>query len=264
MNVRASWSQTLARPTYREFASYRSYDVTGDEILQGNPSLTLTHCENYDLRWEWFPHAGDVLSVGGFYKNLTAPIERIALDRLGDIVTYTNQPTATVFGIEFEARKNLRSLADWLEPVSLGVNFAWIASEIANSSAAMAEKLTTTGRAAKSRPLYDQSPYVLNADISYESKRSGTIVSVVFNQAGERLYLVNNTGYDVYEQPAPQLDFILSQKLGKAWKLKFSAKNLLDPEFKRIYGQAGELKGEFVYGSYRKGMTFGLSLSRDF
>lgn len=38
MNVRLSYSETVARPTYREFAAYEQYDPFGDEIVRGNPT----------------------------------------------------------------------------------------------------------------------------------------------------------------------------------------------------------------------------------
>ncbi len=264
MNVRVHWSETLARPTYREFASYRAYDVTGDEILQGNPDLKMTQAKNYDLRWEWFPNPGDVYSIGGFYKTLSQPIEKVAFDRLGDVITYTNQPSATVFGAEFELRKGLGFIDTLLTNFSFGVNFAWIQSEVANTPKAIAEKTRSTGYAENTRPLFDQSPYVLNVDLSYDNRRSGTQVTIAFNQSGERLYLVNEAGYDVYEQPAPQLDLIISQRLSKHWKLRFSAKNILDPSYERIYGREGEIPGLQPYGSFKRGITFGVGLSAEF
>ena len=54
MKLRFSYAETLARPTYREFARYRSYDVVGDQEVEGNPFLTMTEIKNVDLRWEWF------------------------------------------------------------------------------------------------------------------------------------------------------------------------------------------------------------------
>ena len=65
---------------------------------------------------------------------------------------------------------------------------------------------------------------------------------------------------DVFEQPAPGLDFVLSQKLGRNLTAKFTAKNLWNPTFKRTYGEDSNL----IYSSYKKGMSFGASLSYEF
>jgi TonB-dependent receptor len=264
MNLRVHYAQTVARPTFREFSRLRSYDPSGDEIFVGNPNLIMSDVENYDVRWEWFRRPGEVLSIGGFYKEITAPIEKVALDaRNNDTISFINSPSATVFGAEIEARTSLDIIDDLLGNFSVGMNAAYIVSEVENTPQIQGTK-AEVGLDQKTRPLYDQSPYVINTDLTYDNRALGTAVTLAFNVAGERLYLVNNQGYDVYEQPAPQLDFFLTQRLGKHWGLKFSAKNLLNPEFERIYGKSGEVAGSPLYGRYRKGMTFGLSLGCEF
>jgi outer membrane receptor protein involved in Fe transport len=54
MNVRLSYSETVARPTYREFAPYESYDPFGDEIVRESQPQDERDPE-FDVRWEWFP-----------------------------------------------------------------------------------------------------------------------------------------------------------------------------------------------------------------
>ena len=75
-----------------------------------------------------------------------------------------------------------------------------------------------------------------------------------------RIAITKLNADDVYEQPAPTIDFVLSQKVGRHATIKFSAKNLLDPEFERTYGKNSSL----LYSSYTKGRAFGLSLNYDF
>jgi hypothetical protein len=65
---------------------------------------------------------------------------------------------------------------------------------------------------------------------------------------------------DIYEQPAAQLDLMVSQRLGHGWKLKLSAKNLLNPLVQRTVGE----KPDNIFSSYRKGQVYGVSLSYDF
>ena len=112
----------------------------------------------------------------------------------------------------------------------------------------------------ESRPLYDQSPFILNLDFSYDNDRWGTAFTVAYNLTGRRLAIVNPYGDDVYEHPGDSLDLSLSQRISKHWKVKFSAKNLLDPSFKRTYGD----NGMNIYSSYTKGRQFGISLSCSF
>ncbi|MCC6271623.1 MAG: outer membrane beta-barrel protein, partial [Microbacteriaceae bacterium] len=130
MNVRLGYSQTVARPTYREFAAYEQYDPYGDEVVRGNPNLLMSSIENYDLRWEWFPRPGAVLSVSGFYKDLKNPIEKQIITFGGGIVGFENRAEAKVYGAEFEARSKLDVVDELLADFSAGINFSYILSDV--------------------------------------------------------------------------------------------------------------------------------------
>ncbi|MCW5560166.1 MAG: TonB-dependent receptor, partial [Verrucomicrobiae bacterium] len=130
MYLRASFSQTVARPTFREIAPYRSYDPFQDQIIEGNPGLQLTDIDNYDLRWEYYPKPGTVFSLSGFYKHLSHPIEKVSLTFGGDLVTFENREEATLYGVELEANTRLDLLDDSLEEFQVGFNFAYIVSEV--------------------------------------------------------------------------------------------------------------------------------------
>lgn len=260
MNVRASFSQTIARPSFRELAAYRSYDPVLDELLEGNPTLKLTHVENYDLRWEWFRRPGEVLAVSLFYKDLENAIEKAQINVEGDIITFRNRPQAKVYGVEFEARQPLDFIHPDLHVFTAGFNFSLIESEAPLTPAELKVKTSLLPGTKPIRTLYDQSPYTLNADLTFDSQKSGTTASVIFSVYGPRITIVNLNTPDTYERSAPQLDFILSQKLSSHFKIKFSAKNLLDPRFDRTYGE----DGKELYSSYTRGRSFGLSVTYDY
>lgn len=274
MKVRFSYSQTVSRPTYREFARYRSFDVASDQIVEGNPFLVMGTSENFDARWEWFTKNGGLLSFGGFYKTLEDPIEKFnaTLSPDGtpiwtassDFVTFLNTETATVWGIEFEARQSLAFLEPNLRPFSLGLNAAYIATTVPLQPEIREMKYMATGERIEERPLYDQSPYIINADLSYDNERLGTTVTLAAYYAAERLALIINNGWDVYEQAAPSLDLVVSQRLAKGLKVKFTARNLLNPEIMRSYGVSGPTDRDFIYSSYTRGITFNLSLNYEY
>jgi TonB-dependent receptor len=274
MNLRASFSKTVARPTYREFAKYRSFDIAGNELVEGNPNLKMTGIDNYDLRWEWFPNPGEVVAVSVFYKHLIDPIEKfsavtsedgdISWNVPSDFVTFLNSPEADVYGIEFETRKNLDLIHESLKPFSLGFNFAYIVSEVPYPDDIRDIKFNATGEVVDTRPLFDQSPYIANVDLSYDNVQTGTSATLAFYIAGERLFSVINRGWDIYEQPAPQLDLVVSQDLGKGWSMRFKAENLLDPNFTRSYAVNSPTDTSYLYAQFRKGITFSLSGSKEF
>lgn len=263
LNVRASWSQTVARPTYREFAPFEYYDTADGLAYRGNASLDRTQIENYDARLEWFPRPGELLSVAYFQKNLTDPIEPFIADNANGIVSFTNNPTATVRGVEFEARKNLGSLDPLLQPFTIGGNFAYIDSlvDVYYPSGA--------GIALYQRPLFDQPEYILNADLTWELARSGTSFTLQFARSGQRLAVDGGQGSpNIYEQPIDTLDLFINQRLGR-WKMRFAARNLTDPNIRQILindlGSTPDRFGDaYVFRSYRRGLTFSVTISTDF
>ena len=114
--VRLSASQTLSRPEYREIASVSSFEPIGGTITFGNPNLQRALIQNYDLRWEWYPRAGEVVSVGVFAKRFDDPIERVFVIQTGALAnSFVNADKADNYGVELEVRKNL----DFLTPIPL-------------------------------------------------------------------------------------------------------------------------------------------------
>jgi TonB-dependent receptor len=260
MNLRLSYGQTIARPSFRELAGYRSYDPSLDELLDGNPLLKMSSIENYDIRWEWFPRPGEIVGVSLFYKDLQNAIERRFVTIDGEIITFANRETANVAGIEFEVRKSLDFLDPLLREFTIGGNLSLIQSEVELTREELVAKQPRVPGTSSTRPLYDQSPYILNLDISYDNHSSGTSASFIFNMAGPRITIASLNTEDIYEQSTPVLDFVLSQKIGRNMTLKLTAKNLIDPIIERTYGEEGKL----TYSSYKRGMTFGMALSYEF
>jgi outer membrane receptor protein involved in Fe transport len=204
--------------------------------------------------------SGDLLSVSLFYKDLKRPIEKYLRTLDGGIITYINRESAKVYGIEFEARKNLQFIDPLLRPFSIGANVALIQSEVPLTDVELINKRAFDPGVSSTRPLYDQSPYIINVDLSYQNIYTHTIATLLYNLAGSRIYIATGQGPDIYEHPAASLDFVLTQQLTRNLRFKFYAKNLLDPVFERTYG---DNPGKFVYSSFTRGRTFGLSLSCD-
>lgn len=259
MNVRLNYSRTVARPSFRELAAYYSYDPIVSDFVEGNPLLKMTAIQNADLRWEWFFRPGELVSVSAFYKKLRDAIERGNVKQEGDVITFFNND-AILYGVEFEARKNLGFLGAPLAPFSVGGNMALVASEVKLSTNDFNVKRVFLPSTDPSRPLYDQSPYIINVDLNYNNDRIGTTAAIIYNIAGPRIALTKLNTDDVYEQPTPVLDFVVSQKLGPNLTIKFAFKNLLDPSIERTYGK----NSARLYSSYSRGRSFGMTLNYDF
>jgi len=102
---RFSISKTLARPEFREVANFAYYDFVRNAQLLGNSKLEKSDIYNVDLKWEYYPKAGETVSVGVFGKQFIKPIEQIVAD--GSVpsnllLTYTNPDKASLYGIIIE------------------------------------------------------------------------------------------------------------------------------------------------------------------
>ena len=273
MNLRGAFSQTLARPEFRELAPFRFDDYKLSTF--GNPGLERTRIMNYDLRWEWYTRPGELLSISGFYKNFTNPIEQFYLLGGSDIqVEPVNASGANTFGVELEARKGLDQIADFLANFSFGLNLTLVKSTVTfdeddpvtiyngfGLSETPVSALTNL-----ERPLQGQSPYVINSLIGYNNSDWGTDATLLFNVFGERLAVVGTNNYpDIYEQPQPTLDFTLQQKLPAGLKLSLKAKNILDTETRftqEFTGENAEVIETERYFSGRS-LSVGISFSLD-
>jgi TonB-dependent receptor len=260
MNLRLNYSQTIARPAFRELAPVRVYDIVNDIIYVGNPDLKIVDSQNYDARWEWFPRPGEVVSVGAFFKQLKNPIEQYALTLENSVITFTNRDKAIVLGVELEGRTALDILDANLANFSVGGNFSVIYSRVQLTDTELFNKRQYDPSTPDSRPLYDQSPYIVNVDLTYSNPSSGTTATLSANLAGERIYFTSAAGPDVYDHPPVLLDFVISQQLSRHWKAKFTARNLLNSPVLRTYGDGDSP----IYTRYTRGLTFGLSLSCDY
>lgn len=259
MNIRLNYGETIARPSFRELAPVRTFDLGYDTYVVGNPDLTLSAIKNYDLRWEWFARPGEIYSVGLFYKDIKNVIEKEFISATGDIISFVNRPEGKVYGVEMEARRSLDFLTPLWREWTLGGNLALIKSE---QNVPEIDRLNHTrpDLLSATRPLADQSPYILNLDLTYDNPRWGTTLSFNYNIFGPRLLITSLNSPDVYEQPSAMFDITVAQRIGRNMRLKFAARNLLNPEIKRTYGKDEEA----IYSSNTRGRTFSLSLAYDF
>ena len=260
MNVRAAFTQTLARPTFRELAPYQTFDFVGDFVFAGNSALKRTLVTNYDVRWEWFVRPGEIIAFSAFFKNFENPIEKVIQTEVGNsTLGIQNVDEGQVFGIELEARKRLDVLSPALSNFQIGGNLSLVQSEVD-----IPESELTIIRAADpdpntTRSLVGQSPILINLDIAYEDYENGTAASLFYNLFGDRLQVVSEgAAPDIFERARGTLDLIVSQRVWRGVSAKFSAKNLTDSEVK----WSQEFKDqEFLYQLYENGRTFSLSFT---
>ncbi len=254
-NIRATVSQTVIRPELRELSALNIYDFELNASVSGNPSLKRTKITNTDLRYELYPSAGEMFTVGVFYKNFENPIESIFQEGAGgsSLFSFQNVAKATAFGFEIEGRKKLS------KRFTLQANGSYINSKIDDAALNV------------SRSLQGQSPYLINTGILYDIVEKGFNTTLLFNQVGKRIYLVGDIqagagSPDVYENPRALIDFQISKKFAdnKA-EIKFTISDLLNQ--RQIFYQNNNSNTDYnsatdaIRLSRKFGTTFGVTLN---
>ena len=254
-NIRLSGSQTVVRPELRELAFLNLYDFELNLSVQGDPTLKRTKITNLDLRYELYPRAGEVFTLGVFYKNFNTPTEQFLNNTT---VNFVNLTKATAFGAEFEIRKKL-DFSRPLKNFTFQSNISYIYSRAKDDVFQL------------DRPLQGQSPYVINMGILYDHQESGINATLLFNRIGERIYLIGDVGIgatspDVYEAPRSVVDLQVAKKVLKTkGELRLNISDILNQT--QYFYQNANSKRSFqknvdAYRFTRKfGTTFGLTFN---
>ena len=235
---RLSATQTLARPEYRELSPVPYFEQVGFATTFGNPALDRSLIQNYDLRWEWYPSGGEVVSAGIFAKNFQAPIEKVIIQASGaNSLSFVNAESAQNYGVEVEVRKTLGFIGSTFSGLTAFANATFMKSEInvGNDSISAATN--------PNRPMIGQSPYVVNAGLTFVSPGGRTTASLLYNVAGERILEVGSGGLpDAYEQPRSILDASVEVGLSRDVSVKVDARNLLDSRYLMTQGGVTRLR----------------------
>lgn len=218
--LRLSYAQTVVRPDLREMADVVYIDPELNIRVRGNPNLRDSMLDNFDLRGEWYFDGGNNLTVSLFYKDITDPIEQ-KLEPGSDsdiIMSFENALSGELYGVEFEGLWNLDY--GFFVSGNLTVSDSEVVSPI------------NGGYTNSVRTMSGQSPYVLNAQLGYDSEDGKHGAALSYNIAGEKLTLAAvDTGHDdAFEQPFSSLDFTYSYYPLEQLILKAKLRNLLDED----------------------------------
>jgi hypothetical protein len=259
MNLRAAFTQTVARPNLRELAPFSNFDFRTGAFIVGNPKLKITSITNLDLRWEWMPRIGEILAISTYLKSFINPIVLVNLGKSNPEFQYQNVDKAIVYGVELEYRKNLGFISPALNNFKLGANLSCIYSEVNIDAEELADIRSINPDASDKRTFFNQSPYIVNTNLVYSNSEKNIDATLSFNIFGDRLVIVGQEGTpDIFEQTRPKLDFTISKKIKENLSVRLSAKNLLDPEYKLQSSCNGN---DYIYSNYNLGRTISMSLS---
>lgn len=263
--VRLSYGRSINRPEFREVSSSVYYDFDLASNVQGNTELKNCYVDNLDLRYEWYPSRGELISLAVFYKHFDSPIEWTYTVAGGTdlIYSYKNAKSANNYGVELDIRKNLGFIG--LKDFSWSFNGALIKSKV------QFEK----GSKEENRPMQGQSPYLINTGIFYKNEPLKMDIALLYNRIGKRIIGVGrsegSTGDDSnsrvphsYEMPRNTIDFSLAKKFGNHLELKLNVRDLLAEKiyYKQFadvtYSDGSKKQVEEISRCYKPGRNIGL------
>ena len=274
-NIRAAYSKTVARPSFKEKSISQIYDPIQGRRYNGNIDLLQTEIHNADLRYEYFFGRTELISASAFYKHFINPIEVVANVAAPSEVQPVNAGVADVYGAEFEIRKSLGFKDQPHISLVAGANFTYVLSRID-----MNKVKTTVGGVEYTekevrelnardgevidnyRPMSGQSPYIVNGFLTFKNDSLGLTVNASYNVQGKKLAVIGVGSLpDVYEQPFHSLNLKVSKAFGEnnKWKASLSGKNLLLS--KRVKHYESYESVPQIYEYFNQGMTVTGSIS---
>jgi len=204
-NLRVTYYAAVARPNYYDLVPAARLSTTTANSTQGNPFLLHTTSNNYDIRYELYPHEDEQFFAGVFYKKLMNPIEFAYLS--GTDYKPINTPEATDYGIELAFTK-------YFGHFGITGNYTYLNSSTSSvkSYYDLANNYVNTDTLEK-RTLQGQTDHTLNFSILYRNPKKNFFAELAFQYIGRSIGLVYPIyGYDYYQQP--QANLALSAEKG--------------------------------------------------
>lgn len=231
-NIRLAYSRMAIRPQFQERTSIPYADPIASALVLNAAGIKSSIADNYDLKYEWFPALGEILSLGVYHKVVKDPIERTAFytPTGGVELNIVNSKKAVLTGIEAEARKSLGFIAPgFLERLFVSGNVTFNKTKVTAYINRFGNVLEDNKTYEADRPMFGQTPWAYNLGLGYEGDRLG--LNLAYNAKGDQYVQVGENYKDEeIQRPYRIMDAQISYKMLKdknlQWKL--NVKNLLD------------------------------------
>lgn len=266
---RASYSETLARQTFKELSPVFQQDYIGGPVFIGDPSLEISDVRNVDFRLDYMPQPGSLLSVSWFRKIIDNPIEYIEASQGFTFTKPVNYPRGKLTGWEVEMRQDIGKLADFLEPLSglqVGGNSTWIDATVRRPDFEVLQFEQFQGvRPATTRDMTDAPDYLWNLFATYDIAETGSSFGAFYTVTGDTLVQgpgPSNNAFipATYDRAYDNLTLTFQQDLGRGVRLSLAARNLTDATRQQFYSTEF-LAEDVVRREYTTGVTYSISIS---
>ncbi|SFR35191.1 Outer membrane receptor proteins, mostly Fe transport [Robiginitalea myxolifaciens] len=285
--LRLAVSSTITLPEFKEIAPFEYVSQVG-QVTRGNPDLEASRNLNYDLKWEYFPSAGEVISFAAFYKDISDPINRVQDRGSAGVFSYFNSgDKAEVFGLEAEAKVDLITPPENSEGLreggGLGLVFnasrMWHKQDLKEVRDADGNFIRTFQyKGLTEEGLQGASDWIFNASLTYtyESENPFT-ATLTGNYASDKIFSLGapeiqsqaDTFYNdaIVENGFVVLDAVLTKELGEHWRFRLIGRNLLTPTIERtqlVRPSTTNIETNEVVRSYTSGAQISLGLNYRF
>lgn len=247
--LRASFTNTIARPKYSNLIPNVVVKSKDNEIEMGNPNLTPTLSYNFDLSGEYYFKSIGLVSAGLFYKK----INDFIVDQRITNYTYNNhkydvltQPRnagdANLFGVEVAYQRDFGFIAPALKCIGFYGNYTYTYSRVNN--------FNFEGREDEKDLRMPGSPeHTANASLFFE--KAGFNIRWSYNYASAFIdEMGESTFYDRYYDAVNYMDLNASYTFGKKIKTTFyaEANNLLNQPLRYYQGTKDRTMQAEYYG----------------
>ncbi|GHA44669.1 collagen-binding protein [Salinimicrobium marinum] len=280
-NIRLAASKTITLPEFKEIAPFEYVSQTG-QITRGNPDLEASRNLNLDLKYEFFPSAGQLISLTGFYKKIDDPINRVQDRGAAGVFSYFNAgEEANVYGIELETKLEVienDNPAGFDFEVGFNASRMWHEQDLKDVYRGEAFIRTFQYNNKTEIGLQGASDWIFNGSLNFSTESHNPFrASIVGNYASEKIFALGapevQTQTEVFyndeiiEKGFVTLDVIMSQDFGAHWGLQFRGQNLLNPEIERIQNirpSSTGVENTQTVRSYTRGAVLSLGINYTF
>ena len=252
-----------------EVAPYEYEEV--DELSFGNPALYPSDNYNADLKWEWFPKKGEVISVTAFGKYIQNPISRVTVNSSSNSVSFVNiGDKGHVFGVEMEFRKDLYQnnntrIYTFLNGTYLNTNQELDREKVGAETTTSYSNTISINPSKSSDKMQGASDFLANLNLGFEQKwgsQNSLDLVVSYSHISDNIYAIGyaNKG-NLVDKAINVLDAVAKVKFANGIGFSVSGKNLLNPSFKRVQENTN---GDVSVRDYKKGSNIGVGVSYEF
>lgn len=227
-SIRLSYDKAINRPSFFEIVPYTV--INEDYTEHGNPDVRHTTADNFDLRFETFPHPSEQAMACLFYKKIKDPIEYGMVSGYGQDTYYMpgNYGTAYNYGLELDFMK-------YFNKIGIKANYTYTHSSITTqklietkNTDTSSQSTTVTEYVSQSRPLAGQAAHVVNLSLLYKDAKKGIDGQLSFEYTSKKLSIVSRFyDNDSWLAGNVQLDASVEKTIASGISIFFKGSNLL-------------------------------------